>query len=106
MYLTGEDVKKIMSIICGRFAHVEIIMETMNPLVVKHFKEKSIEATKARFSWGLKTGRDLEGIVPGLTWREDISLVEGMKELYPVYKVLGRIRPVRAISNQLVILEK
>lgn len=44
--------------------------------------------------------------MPGLTWREDISLVEGMKELYLVYKVLGRIRPVRAISNQLVILEK
>lgn len=106
MYLTEADVKKILSIICGRFEHAEIMMETMSPFIMRHMKEKSIEASKARFTWGLKTGRDLDAVIPGLKWSEDVSLVEGMKELYPVYKVLGRIRPIKNLSNKLVILKK
>lgn len=106
MYLTETDVKKILSIICRRFEHVEIIMETMNPFIMRHMREKSIEASKARFTWGLKTGKELESMEPELIWIRDVSLVEGMKELYPVYGVLGRIRSVRNISNKLVILRK
>ena len=101
MYLTEADVKKILSIICSRFEHAEIIMEIM-----RYMKEKSIEASKARFTWGLKSGKELESIVSGLTWIEDVSLVEGMKELYPVYKLLGWIQPVKNLSNKLVILRK
>ena len=81
-------------------------METMSPFVVRHFREKSIEASKAKFTWGLKTGRDLEGMVPGITLVKDVSLAEGMKELYPVYKVLERIQSIKNLSNQLVILKK
>lgn len=106
MYLTETDVRKILSIICRRFTHAEIIMETMNPFIMRHMKEKSIEASKARFTWGLKNGKELESMAPELTWIKDVSLVEGMKELYPVYQVLGRIRPVRNISNKLVMLRK
>ncbi|MDO5338142.1 MAG: class I SAM-dependent methyltransferase [Eubacteriales bacterium] len=106
MYLTETDVRKILSIICSRFKHAEIIMETMNPFIMRHMKEKSIEASKARFTWGLKNGKELERMSPELTWIKDVSLVEGLKELYPIYHVLGRIRPVRNISNKLVILRK
>lgn len=106
MYLTEADVKRILSIICHRFKHVEIIMETMSPFIMRHMKEKSIEASKARFTWGLKTGRELERMAPELTWIKDVSLVEGMKELYPVYHLLGWIPPVRNLSNKLVILRK
>ena len=81
-------------------------METMNPFIMRHMKEKSIEASKARFTWGLKSGKELESMAPELTWIKDVSLVEGMKELYPIYQALGRIRPVRSISNKLVILRK
>ena len=106
MYLTEADVKKILSIICSRFEHAEIIMEIMNPFIMRYMKEKSIEASKARFTWGLKSGKELENMVSGLTWAEDVSLVEGMKELYPVYKLLGWIQPVKNLSNKLVILRK
>ena len=106
MYLTEGEVKRILSIICGWFEDAEINMETMSPFVVRHFREKSIEASKAKFTWGLKTGRDLEGMVPGITWVKDVSLAEGMKELYPVYKVLERIQSIKNLSNQLVILKK
>ena len=67
---------------------------------MRYMKEKSIEASKARFTWGLKTGRELERMVPELTWIKDVSLLEGMKERYPVYHLLGRIRPVQKPFQQ------
>lgn len=106
MYLTEADVKQILSIIERNFSNVEIIMETMNPFIVRHMKEKSIEASNAKFTWGLRTGRDLMEMVSGLKWVKDVSLVEGMKVLYPVYHVFGWIPVIKNISNKLVILEK
>ena len=81
-------------------------METMSPFVVRHFREKSIEASKAKFTWGLKTGRDLEGMVPGDYLGQRCEFGRGMKELYPVYKVLERIQSIKEPFNQLVILKK
>lgn len=104
MYLTEPEVKQILSIISRRFKHAQVIMETMNPWVMKHMKEKSIEATKARFTWGIKSGRELEELAPEFTWERDVSLVEGMKVILPVYRLFGWIPAVRSISNQLVVL--
>lgn len=106
MYLTEADVKQILSIIDRRFRSAKVIMETMNPWIIKHMKEKSIEATKAKFTWGIKSGKKLKTLAPGLTWVRDVSLVEGMKVIYPVYRLLGKIPAVRNISNKLVLLEK
>lgn len=106
MYLSEEDVRQILSVIDGRFARAEVIMETMNPWIVKHMREKSIEATQAKFSWGLRSGRDLEPLAPQFRWVRDVSLVEGMKVLYPVYRLFGWIPAVKNISNKLVVLEK
>lgn len=106
MYLTEADVKQILSIIDHRFRSAKVIMEVMNPWIVKHMKERSIEATKAKFTWGIQSGKDLKTLVPGFTWVRDVSLVEGMKVIYPVYRLLGKIPAVRNISNKLVFLEK
>ena len=51
MYLSEEDVKKIFSIISKRFEHVTVLVETMNPTMVKRMKEKSIEGSNAKFIW-------------------------------------------------------
>lgn len=56
MYLSEADVKRIFSIIDSCFACAAIWAETMSPFVVKHIKEKSIEGSQARFSWGVKNG--------------------------------------------------
>lgn len=106
MYLTEPDVKQILSIIERGFDNAEIIMETMNPFVVRHMKEKSIEATKAKFTWGVKSGRDLKNMAPKIKWVRDISLVEGMKVIFPAYRLIGWIPAIRNISNKLVVLEK
>lgn len=104
MYLTEQDVKQILSIISRRFDHAQIIMEIMNPWVAGHMKEKSIEATSARFTWGIKSGEALERLVPEVTWVRDVSLVEGMKVIMPIYRMFGWIPVIRNISNKLAVL--
>lgn len=104
MYLTEQDVKQMLSIISSRFEHAQVIVETMNPWVVGHMKEKSIEATKAKFTWGIKSGRELERLAPEFTWVKDVSLVEGMKVIMPVYRLVGWIPAVKGISNKLSVL--
>jgi len=85
---------------------VTVMVETMSPFVVKHMKEKSIEGSNAKFTWGVKNGTELQRIIPAFSVRQEVSLVEGMKELMPVYCVIGKIPAVRNISNKIIVLEK
>ena len=64
MYLSESDVKRIFDVIAARFDRATVLVETMNPMVVKRFKEKSIEASKAKFSWGVKNGAALAALLP------------------------------------------
>lgn len=105
MYLTRQDVEKILDIIAARFHNVKVIMEFMNPWVAEHVKEKSIEATQAKFTWGAKSGKEIAALCPALHWAKDVSLVEGMKELYPIYRVIGKVPALRNLSNKLAVLE-
>lgn len=106
MYLTQEDVQRIFSVIAGRFEQAEVFVETMNPMVVKRFKEKSIEGSNAKFSWGVKNGSALAELLTGFEFVEEHCLTEGMAVFVPIYKVLGKIPLVRNISNRIVVLQK
>ena len=106
MYLSEADVKRIFGVIAARFDHVEVLVETMNPMVVKRFKEKSIEGSKVRFTWGVKNGAALAALLPDFRYVEEHSLCEGMAAFMPVYKLLGKIPAVSNISNRIVVLEK
>lgn len=105
MYLTESDVKKIMEIIKKNFSRVTVFAETMSPFVVKHVKEKSIDASKAKFTWGIKNGKELEDYDADFEFVKDISLTEGMKIIYPAYKFIGNIGFIRNISNKITILK-
>ena len=83
MYLHENDIRQIFSIIEKAFNKSTVMIETMSPFFVKHMKEKSIEGSNAKFSWGVKNGKDLQQIVPAFNWKRDVSLVEGMKEIMP-----------------------
>ena len=106
MYLSEEDVKQMFSIIEKSFRNATILVETMSPFVVKHVKEKSIEGSSAKFTWGVRNGKELQKILPDFSYRQEISLVEGMKKILPVYHVIGKIPFVRSISNKIVVMEK
>lgn len=106
MYLTEKDVKQIFDAINKRFEHVTVLVETMNPAMVKHMKEKSIEGSKAKFTWGVKDGKELAKLLPSFRHIEDHSLAEGMAEFIPIFKLLKKIKPVSNISNKIVVMEK
>lgn len=102
MYLSENDIKKIFSII--NFKNSTVMVEVMFPFVVKHIKEKSIEGSHAKFTWGIKNGKELEKLLPTFSFLTEVSLVEGMKKLMPIYHVLSKIPFVYNISNKIVVL--
>ena len=106
MYLSESDVKRIFGVIAARFDRAMVLVETMNPMVVRRFKEKSIEASKAKFTWGVKNGAALAALLPDFRFAEEHSLCEGMAAFMPAYKLLGKIPAISNISNRIVVLEK
>ena len=106
MYLNEKDVQQIFAVISNRFSKATVFVETMNPMVVKRFKEKSIDASNAKFTWGVKNGKALAELLPDFRFMEEHSLTEGMAEFVPIYKLLDRLPAVRNISNKIIVLEK
>ena len=106
MYLNAKDVQQIFAVISNRFSKATVFVETMNPMVVKRFKEKSIDASNAKFNWGIKNGKALAELLPDFRFVEEHSLAEGMAAFAPVYKLLDRLPAVRNISNKIIVLEK
>lgn len=104
MYLTEGDVQQIFKVIAGRFRKATVFVETMNPLMAKRFKEKSIEGSHAKFTWGVKNGAALAALLPDFRLAEEHSLTEGMAAFVPIYKLLDKIPAVRNISNKIVVL--
>ncbi len=106
MYLSETDVQRIFALIAKRFAKAAVFVEVMNPAVAKRFKEKSIEGSHAKFSWGIKNGEALAALLPDFHFVEEHSLTEGMAAFMPVYRLLGKIPVVRNISNKIIVLER
>lgn len=106
MYLNTKDVQRIFAVISSRFKKATVFAETMNPMIVRHFKEKSIEGSHAKFTWGIKNGKTLAELLSDFRFVEEHSLTEGMAAFAPVYKLLDRLPAVRNISNKIIVLEK
>ena len=106
MYLCEADVKRIFDVIARRFGNVTVFVEIMNPAMAKHFKEKSIEGSRAKFTWGIKNGKALAELLPEFRLVGEHSLTEGMAEFVPVYRLLDRIPFISNLSNKIIVLEK
>ena len=106
MYLCEKDVRQMFSVIEKTFQKATVMIEIMSPFMAQHVKEKSIEGSNAKFSWGVKNGKELQQLLPSFRCQKEVSLVEGMKALQPIYHVIGKIPVVRDLSNKIVIMEK
>ena len=106
MYLSEADVQRIFAVISSRFSKATVFVETMNPMIVKRFKEKSIEGSHAKFTWGIKNGKALAALLPDFRFVEEHSLTEGMAVFAPIYKLLDKLPAVRNISNKIIVVEK
>lgn len=54
---------------------------------------------------GIKSGKELEIMAPVLARIKDVSLAEGMKAPYSIYRIIGQIPPFRNLPNKLAVLE-
>ena len=106
MYLSAKEVQQIFAVISSRFEKATAFVETMNPMIVRRFKEKSIEGSHAKFTWGVKDGSALAALLPDFRFVEEHSLCEGMASFAPIYKLLDKLPAVRNISNKIVVLER
>lgn len=106
MYLSEADVQRIFRVISRCFEKATVFAETMNPMIVKRFKEKSIEGSNAKFSWGVKNGPALAALLPDFRFMEEHCLTEGMAVFAPIYKLLDKLPAVRNISNKIIVLKK
>lgn len=106
MYLNQEDILQIFAIIEKKFVNATVMIETMSPFFVKHIKEKSIEGSNAKFKWGIKNGKLLQQLVPAFTCKTEVSLIEGMKKIMPVYHLIAKIPFAKNFSNKIIVLEK
>lgn len=55
---------------------------------------------------GYKNGKELEKLIRSFSFLKEVSLIEGMKQLMPIYHVIGMIPFVYHVSNKIIILEK
>ena len=106
MYLNAKDVQRIFTMISHRFENAIVFVKTMNPAMVRHFKEKSIEGSHAKFTWGIKNGKALAELLPEFQFVEEHSLTEGMAAFVPIYQLLDKLPAMRSISNKIIVLKK
>ena len=106
MYLNEADIQKIFAVIVQRFPKVTVLAETMNPTMARRFKEKSIEGSRAKFTFGVKDGKTFAALLPGFRYAGEHCLTEGMAVFVPLYRLLHRIPAIRDLSNRIVVLER
>ena len=106
MYLNEADIQQIFAVIAQRFPKVTVLAETMNPPLAKRFKEKSIEGSRAKFTFGVKDGKAFAALLPCFRYAGEHCLTEGMAVFVPIYRLLHRIPAIRDLSNRIVVLER
>ena len=106
MYLNQADIRQIFAVIAQRFPKVTVLAETMNPTMARRFKEKSIEGSRAKFTFGVKDGKTFAALLPGFRYAGEHCLTEGMAVFVPLYRLLHRIPAIRDLSNRIVVLER
>lgn len=106
MYLTKNDVQKIFSAIRKNFADAEVFMEVTASYVVKHATEGRGENNHPKYSFGVKKGKELQKFNAGFKWVKDVSLLAGLRKMYPSYYIMQFMPTMRKMSNKIVVLRR
>ncbi len=106
MYLDKQKVGKIFRMIGSHFKQAEVLIEVTAPYTVKNAVKKTEEGTVHKYTWGVKNGRQLQRLATGFKAVKSVTLMEGLKEMYPKYKVLRYLPPFRSIANKIIVLRQ
>lgn len=106
MYLEKQDVQKIFKIIRNRFQNAEVMMEIVMPYVVEHSTTGRGENNHRKYSFGVKNGRKLAEMLYDFKYVKQVSLLAGLKKMYPSYYVMQFLPAMRRMSNKIAILRR
>ena len=107
MYMTADEVKKMLGIIRDHFDNAYVCMETLCPYFVKKEGiEKSIKATGATFTWGANCFADLGDIAAGFRKVKDDNIVRGMLTLTPLYGLVAWMPIGKKFAQKILVCEK
>lgn len=107
MYLTSDQVGKMLEIIRDGFDNAYVIMECLCPKFVNKEKvEKSIQATGAVFTWGANTFEELGSLAEGFQKVKNDNILRGMVKLNPFYKLVVWIPLVKKYAQKILVFEK
>lgn len=104
MYSDRQEVKKLFQIIGAHFQEASVLMEITVPKVVKLASDAA--TGKKKYSFGVKNGRKLQKLAEGFRAVKEVSLLDGLKKLYPNYKYYQFFPGMRSMSNRIVLLER
>lgn len=94
MYLSMEDIKKILSILKNNFEHAVLFAEQNNPMMVKHQKyHDTVRNTNAVFRSGTKSAQEIADLVDGVKLVEEHSFNEEMKKYSIRAKIFALLLP-------------
>ncbi len=81
MYLTLEEIAKLLSVLKTNFPNGTLIAEQNNPLMVKNQKyHDTVKNTKAVFKSGTWSGQEIADLCEGIRFVEEHSFNEEMKK--------------------------
>ena len=106
MYLNQNDVSDILKIINDNFRHCTIFVEVMPPASVKNVKEKSVEDTDSKFTWGVQKGNELLKMNPNFHWIKDVNLFDGMNVYMPFTRLFSWLPFIKNKMDYIAVLEK
>lgn len=107
MYLSSEEVGRILSIIRDGFDNAYVLMECISPIwVSKQGVEKSIQDTGAKFKWGANSFDELGELADGFRKVKDDNILRGMEAIAPVYGIFSRLPIAKKITQKILVFEK
>ncbi len=106
MYLDRQKLQRIFKTIRVHFSQAELYLEIASPYTVKNTYENVDGSSRQKYTWGARNGRELAALTTGFRAVKDVSLMEGLKKMYPSYYVLRFFPPMRRLSNKISVLRR
>ena len=103
MYLEEERVQALFAAIRSRFTHCTVFVEAVPPRSVPRVKAEEENGTA--FKWGVKSGSAMQSLIPAFRCVKDVSLVEGMQDFAPMYKLMGKLGLTGSV-HKILVFEK
>ncbi len=107
MYLSADQVGKMLGNIRDTFPNATVFMECMSPYRIKKQEAgKSEQGSGPKLLWGADSFEDMGDAAEGFENVEDSSILKGMEALHPGYRLIDWMPLVKRSSQKILIFRK